>query len=167
MTRCMWCSTSSTVDPALVADAPDQPAKLGDLAMRQPAGRLVEQQQARPRGQRARQLDPLARAERQAGSRAQRDIAQIEHVEQIPGGIGQRRLAPPRRGQPQRVGQEIAAAARVPADPHIVEDALRAEQRQVLKGARDADLGDAMRRARRAASFRRTGYRPGSACRGG
>ncbi len=131
---------------ALVADAPDQPGKLADLAVRQPAGRLVEQQQAGLGGQRASQLDPLAGAERQAGSRTQRDIAQIEHVEQRPGGIGQRRLAAPRAGQPQRVGQKIAAAARMPADPHIVENALRAEQRQVLKCARDPDLGHAMRR---------------------
>ena len=52
----------------------------------------------------------------------------------------------PHPGQAQRVGDEIAAAARVGADPHVVEHGLRAEQRQVLEGAADADLGDAMRR---------------------
>ena len=61
-------------DMALVADAADQGAEFADLAMRQPAGRLVEQQQFRVGGQRPRQLDPLAGAERQAGRRARRDV---------------------------------------------------------------------------------------------
>src|SRR4029077_11392888 len=48
--------------------------------------------------------------------------------------------------QAQRIADEIAPAARMSADPDIVEHRLRREQRQVMEGTADADLGDAVRR---------------------
>ena len=130
----------------LVAQPADQRAELADLGVVEPAGRLVEQQQLGPRRERARQFDALARAERQAVRQFVRDRAQIEQVEQGPGGLLERPFPAPHPGQMQGVADEIAAASRVPADPHVVEHRLARKQRQVLEGAGDADLGDAMRR---------------------
>ena len=122
-------------------------AELGDLLVVEPAGRLVEQQQFRAGGEGPRQLDPLSRAERQAFGRLVRHLAQIERVEQRPGGPFQRPLLPAHPGKAQRVAHKIAAAGGVAADPHIVEHRLAREQREVLEGAGDADLGDPVRRA--------------------
>ena len=85
-------------DLALVADAPDQRAELADLAVVEPAGRLVEQQQLRPTGKRARQFDPLAGAERQPGRPAGGHVVQFEQADQRPGGLAQRRFL---RGAPR------------------------------------------------------------------
>ena len=54
-------------DLPLVAHPADQGAELADLLVVEPAGRLVEQQQLRLRGEGAGQFDPLAGAERQPG----------------------------------------------------------------------------------------------------
>ena len=133
-------------DLALVADAPDEAAELADLLVIEPASRLVEQQQLRACGERARQLDPLARAERQTFGRLVRHFAQIECFEQRPGGLFEPPLLAAHPWQPQRIADKIAAAGRVGADPHIVEHRLTREQRKVLKGPGNADLGDAVRR---------------------
>ena len=74
-------------------------------------------------------------------------LFEFEQAQKRPGGFGQRRLVPAHPRQAQRVADEIAAAVRMPADADIVEHRLRREQRQVLKGAADADLGDPVRRA--------------------
>ena len=68
-------------------------------------------------------------------------------LQQRPRGLGQRRFLPAHPRQAQRVADEIAAAVGMAADPDVVEHRLRAEQREVLEGAGDADLGDAVRRA--------------------
>ena len=66
-------------DAALVADAADQLAEPVDLVVIEAAGRLVEQQQLRLGGERARELDALLRAERQVGDRAvSRTSAEVE-----------------------------------------------------------------------------------------
>jgi hypothetical protein len=44
----------------------------------------------------------------------------------------------------QHVGDEVAAALGVRADADVVAHRLAREQRQVLEGAGDADLGDAV-----------------------
>ncbi len=131
---------------SLVAQPPDQRAELGDLLVVEPAGRLVEQQQLGPRCERARQFDPLAGAERQAFGQFVRDGAQLEQVEEPPRGLLERPLLAPHPRQMQGVADEVAAAARMPADPHIVEHRLALEQGEVLKGAANAEVGDAMGR---------------------
>src|SRR3954454_15856172 len=130
----------------LIANPANEGAQVADLAVIEPAGRFVQQQQLRLRREGASQLDPLAGAERQARRRAGRHWLKIEQAKQRPGGLGQRRLVAPRPGQPQGVADEIAPAACVAADADVVEHRLRREQRQVLEGAADADLGDTMRR---------------------
>ena len=61
-------------DIAVVANPPDQVAEDVDFLMVEAAGRFVEQQYLGLRGQRARQLDALLGAERQAGNDGVRDI---------------------------------------------------------------------------------------------
>ena len=81
-------------DVALVADAADQLAEPVDFVVVEAAGRLVEQQELRPRRQRARKLDALLQAERKVGDAAMRDVGEIEELDQLPGDVGERR--PPR-----------------------------------------------------------------------
>src|SRR5215469_6150009 len=133
-------------DLALVEYPPNESTEFTDLLVIDPACRLVKQQQLRPAGKRPRQLDPLARAERQPGGRSQRHIFEIEHMKQRPDHITQRCLLPPHPGQAQRVADKVAAAMGVSAEADIVEHRLRTEQRKILKGAGDTDFGDAMRR---------------------
>ena len=145
----------------------DQLAEPVDLGVIEAAGRLVEQQQLRPRRERARQLDALLQPERQVGDAAVRDIGEVEKLDQLPGDVGERLLLAPRPGKLQRIGEEIGAAERMAADAHIVEHRHGAEQREVLERAADADVGDAVRRPVEDAAALRTGCRRSSACRGG
>src|SRR4029078_5252697 len=62
----------------LIAQSPNGVAELVDLGMRQSRRRLVEQQQARLRGHRPSDLDPLQRAERQTCRGAQRQRGEPE-----------------------------------------------------------------------------------------
>ena len=92
---------------ALVADALDQFAEPVDLGVIEPARRLVEQQELRPRRERARKLDALLHAERQIGDAAVRDVAEIEKIDQLPGDVGERLLLAPRPGKLERIAEEI------------------------------------------------------------
>ena len=69
MTRPMWCSTSRIVTPCSLPDGPDQPGERLDLFVVQPRRRLVEQEEPGRAGERPGKLDPLERAEREAGGR--------------------------------------------------------------------------------------------------
>ena len=149
MTRCMWCSTSSTVtwrSSRMRRISPPSSATSLVSRARRPARRAAAASgraaSARASSTRLRVPSGRPAAGRSATSRRSSMSSSAQAVSVS--AASWRRVA----GQAQRVGQEIAAAARMPADPHVVEHALRAEQRQVLEGARDADLGDAMRRPR-------------------
>ena len=80
MTRFMWCSTRRTVRSKSSRIRRMKPAELLDLLVAEPARRLVQQQQPRPRGERARDLDPLLRAERQL---ARRRLGQVREARRI------------------------------------------------------------------------------------
>ena len=75
---------------ALVADALDQFAEPVDFGVIEAAGRLIEQQQFRPRRKRARKLDALLDAERQIGDAPVRHVGEIEKFDQLPGDVGER-----------------------------------------------------------------------------
>src|SRR5690348_12873649 len=97
-------------DIALVADAADQPAELLDLVMVEAPGGLVQQQEFGIGGKRARQLDPLLNAEWQVDHPLMRDLAQVEIIEEIPGGLLELAVLAHYPGKTQRVAEEIAAA---------------------------------------------------------
>jgi hypothetical protein len=70
ITRLMWCSTSSTVMPSRSRMSRISSAERRQLLVVEAGGGLVEQQQLRLGGQRARQLDALLDAEGQVAGRA-------------------------------------------------------------------------------------------------
>ena len=69
----------------LLADLHDGVAQLVDLAVGETGGRLVHQEELRPGGQRSGDLEPLQRAERQAGGRAMGERSEPQLVEQLTG----------------------------------------------------------------------------------
>ena len=86
ITRFMWCSTSSTVSRRSSRIRRMKLPSSADLLVVEPAGRLVEQQQPRPGGERAGDLDPLLRpvgerCRRPAGMLADTDV--VEHLERL------------------------------------------------------------------------------------
>ena len=104
--------------------------------------RLVEQDQLRLQRHGARQFDALAQAvgEGAGGSLAHR--LQVEEVDDLFDLAAMFEFFAPRAGQPiQRAGQEIVLQQMVAADHDVVEHAHVVEQRQVLKGAPDAERG--------------------------
>src|SRR5215208_1486295 len=110
----------------LLAEALDQQPEVADLLVVEAAGGLVEQQQPRLRGERARDLDALERAEREPDRRVVRNLAQPEVAERLLG-VGVRR------------------AAGVAADEHVLADGHVREQREVLERPRDPTVHDAVR----------------------
>ena len=74
---------------ALVAQAADQRPERRHLLVVQPAGGLVEQQERRPAGERARELDALQRRKGQPGRRMRRQRVDPEELAAAP---------PPRAG---------------------------------------------------------------------
>src|SRR6266545_3614710 len=120
MTSPMWCSTRSTVT----------------------ARRLVDEEQPRARRERAGQLDALERPERQAGRRMVRDVLEIEEGEELDRSRTDRRLLPGHPAQAKRIREEVAARPAVHADHDVLQDGQRREEREVLEGPADADLGD-------------------------
>ena len=110
----------------VLAHAPDRIGELGDLLVAQPACWLVEQEELGLRRERPRRLDPLQRAVREVARGPVRDAGQAEVLEDL--------------------GCAAAAAARVRAHQHVVEDRHRAEQLEVLERPRDPANDDAVRR---------------------
>ena len=98
ITRPMWCSTRSTVSRTLRACSVMSVGQLLHLLVAQAAGRLVEEQELRPRDEGARELDPLQGRERQPETRALRDAPDLEDSSVFAGTpLGASRA--PRRGR--------------------------------------------------------------------
>ncbi len=114
---------------ALVAEAQHEVAELLDLLVVEPAGGLVEEQQGRLGDQRAGDLDTLLRAVRQGRGGEPRAIGEADDVERFEGLL----LPHP-------------AAAGVPADEDVLEHGHRAEEVDVLEGARDPAAHDSVGR---------------------
>src|SRR5262249_4585542 len=133
-------------DVALVADSSDQAAKTLDLVVIETAGRLIQQQQLRPGRKRAVKLDPFLQAERQLIDRLRGNLTQVEIVDELARVMGEGRVAANRAGEAKGIGQKVAAALAVAADPYIVEDRHAAEQGEVLECAADAGIDDPVRR---------------------
>ncbi len=85
----------------VVPDPADEPRQLLHLLVAEPAGRLVQQQQPRARGERARDLDALLQAVREARSPATR-----------PGARGPRTRASPAPADRRRAGRAGCAFRR-------------------------------------------------------
>src|SRR5262249_34100756 len=102
----------------------------------------------RVRGERAGELDALLGAEWQAGDGLVGDLFEIEIGEDLVNLPVHRRLAMTDPDELQRVRDDVAAGAGMGANADIVEHRKIGKQRNVLEGSADADLRDAVRRAR-------------------
>ena len=95
ITTRMSCSIISTVSSALVAQLLDERGEVRGLLRVHAGGRLVEQQQLRLGGERARDLEPALVAVRAGSSRSRPPCARRPGVlEQLERALA--RLAPPR-----------------------------------------------------------------------
>ena len=125
-------------------EAADQREQPVDVAARQAAGRLVHQHHARPRGDRAADLDHLPRADRQrAHARVGVDLGVAE--------LGQHLARAPPGGR----AVDEPAAARLLADEDVLGDREVREERQLLVDEGDPGLARLARRARRVRARRR------------
>ena len=156
----MWCSTSRTVRSNWSRIATMvSPSSSTSPWVRPLAGSSISRNVGLG-GERPGDLEPLERAERQPGGRAehQRSEAELRRA-------GRRRsrgsrlfslAAPIRSDRPAEADLALA----VGADHHVLEQRHRREQRQVLERPGDAQLGDAVGRDRRAGRWPRNEHRP-------
>ena len=119
-----------------------------DLLVVEAAGRLVEQQQLRLARQRAAELDALLRAERQVRHRRRRRRASrsssASSSSARAAAVAAPRAAPPAGAARWR--RSRCAVRQWPPTSTFSRTLMRAEQRQVLERAADAERGDAVRR---------------------
>src|SRR5271154_4743382 len=124
-------------DLSLVANARPQRGALGWIA---PARRFVQQQELWLGGESAGEFHTLAGAQWQAVCRPKCHILEVEQLKERPRVLDQSGFLAADPGKPQRIADKIAAAFGVTANQHIVDNRLRAEERQILKRTSDADL---------------------------
>jgi hypothetical protein len=117
-----------------------------DLLVVEATGGLVEQQDLRFRGQRARQLHAFLGAERQAGNRDMGDVVKAEIAQDFVDPLVDFGLAAADPGELQGIADDVTVGAGMGADQNVVEHRKIGEQRDVLEGTADADFGDPVRR---------------------
>jgi hypothetical protein len=132
-------------DAKLVADRTDENAELRHLIVIEPAGGFVEQQEPRLRGQRAGELDALARRKGQARRRVGCGGFQSDESQHRARGAVAMALLAAGGWQRHGVAQGSVAAARMGADLDVVEHRHGGEQSRALEGAADALGGDVRR----------------------
>ena len=134
MTRFMWCSTSTTVSFSSSRSRRMKVASSSTSSWLSPPAGSSSRSEPRLRDERAGELDPLQRPERQARRRA----------------VGVRPRCRRTRASRAR-GARTARSGwkrrhRVRADEHVLEHRHRREELDVLERARDPELDDAARR---------------------
>src|SRR5262245_834788 len=127
-----------------IAHPADLAAQHVDLVMVEAGGGLVEQQQLRPARQGARQLDALAHRKRQRTRRQMRDRVKLHEGDQLGGTLANLALLGGVSRQAQGIGNEADRGAAVATHLDVVEHRHAVEQRYVLEGAADANLGNGM-----------------------
>ena len=123
-----------------------RPGQLGFLARVHARGGLVEQQQLRPARERTRDFEPPLRSVGQVARICLGDAFQPYKGQQLPSSFACFSLFPP---LPRRVQERIPQArvqVRIFSRQHVVDGRHEREQPNVLKRARDAGRGDAVRR---------------------
>ena len=96
-------------------------------------------------GERARELDALLQAVRQAADRRLADVLDLEEVDDLLDLVRGARSPRAARGRVQRLLKKVALHLQVAAGHDVVEHGHALEQRDVLERARDALRGRAMR----------------------
>jgi glyoxylase-like metal-dependent hydrolase (beta-lactamase superfamily II) len=115
----------------IVAKPEEEVAEVLNLLVREPTGRLVEQQQAGPRRKGPGELDSLQRSVRQPGGRMGREVGDADELERINGSSSRFSLTEPR-------------GAGCTADEHVLEHGHAREEGDVLERPSDAAPHDRM-----------------------
>ena len=129
----------------LIADLHDRFPEFVDLPVGQSRRRLVHQQEARSGGQRPGDLESLERAERQPGGRPEHQWTEAELDEQVAGEVAGAPVLGGDSDPADRLGDADVALA-VGPHHHVLEQAHRREQGEVLKRPGDPEGGDAVGR---------------------
>ena len=126
------------------SDAADDAGKARAFGRRQPGGWLVEEDEARLAGERARDLEEPPLAEGERGHIGPRELAEADELHELRGALAPARFFRARAAEHH--GPERGAEARMRADEHVVDDRHSRERPVVLERAHHAARGDAMRR---------------------
>src|SRR6185295_10456265 len=127
-------------------DVEDEPHHVLGLFRVHPGGGLVEQEERGVEGERPGQLYPFLQTVRQGADDLVPDILQLEQVDDLP--LDDLPVPALLAGRPAIVeprGEHARAVVDVPADLDVVEHAHALEQRDVLEGAGDAEVGALVR----------------------
>ena len=128
------CSISSTVSPSSRVHLANERRQVGDLAAAQPGEGFVQQQQLGLGGERPRDLQPPL-------------VAIGQHFHQAPPSLPPRpTCASSAWARASSCGAMLAAARPERADNDVFQHAHADERTAQLEGARDAQLGDVVRR---------------------
>jgi hypothetical protein len=127
--------------------AADELLDLVRLVRVQSRRRLIQQQQPRLGGERARDLEALERAVRQAVGARVRPARETHGVEEGAGGLAARALGARERRQAQQRAGEAAALVQPASGHDVLERAHVEEDLRRLESAPDAGGGELMRRA--------------------
>jgi hypothetical protein len=133
-------------DAEVVLDVLDPERHVVGFLRIQAGGRLVEQQQPRLGGERARQLDHFAHAIGQTGDQAVAVVRQVEEIDHLLHRFALRQLRAAHARREQQLLPQRAATVAVATDEQVLQHGGVLEQLDVLERARDAELGDAVRR---------------------
>ena len=126
--------------PAVTQDAQHLPQLL-DLGPGEPAGRLVEEDEARPHDEAARDLqEALLGMLEQAGGACQ-GVAEADAVQHLHRKLAHDAVLATGLRQGQGAGEEAAAGLRPAAQHGIVEHAQAVDEAGLLEGAGDAEVG--------------------------
>ena len=127
---------------ARLPDPRDQLCEAGDLLLREPGRRLVEQQHRGPPCERAGELNEPLVAERQIPRQLVR-VAPVADEREEPARLhGEPRLARAHRGKTDERGGQRARAAARETDHHVLEDGHRLEEVRGLKRPADPRARD-------------------------
>ena len=147
ITRLMWCSTSSTVTFCVSRMRRIWPRSTSTSSWLSPAAGSSSRSSFGCAGERARQLHALLHRERQPAGRQMRDGLEVHEADELGRPLGDAPLlALPRAAGAGRWSRKPVLRAAVAADLDVVEHAHAVEQRHVLEGAADAELGDGVAR---------------------
>ena len=126
----------------LLVDLADVAGHVLALLEVHPRGRLVEQEQLRLHRQRARHFHPLAHPVGQQRDGLEAVRLKLHEFDDLLAAAPVCDLLAPRLAQPRRAGEETRVHEVMAAEQHVLEHGERAEQAEVLEGARDAHPRD-------------------------
>ena len=132
-------------DLQLSVDTAQEPRHRVDLFVADSTCGFIQEDQARPRDQRAGKLDALLNPEGKSRHGTMRVVVETDELDHLQGALSRRRLRGNRPRQRHACLEPPALDVHVVADHHVVEHGHRTKEGNVLKGARDAEADHVVR----------------------